>query len=140
MKKTFMIILLAFVMVSADVVTAYSWVTITIKIARKKDCLGFGWCKITIQSDDILARPVGNDGKALAEMRSDGHLILKLNKKTDISPEAYETYFSKGVFVCEDDFPLPEEVLKALDIKDKYIIKEGSYDVTQKGDLLTIVF
>lgn len=140
MKKTFMIILLAFVMVCADVIYAYSWVTITIKIARKKDCLGFGLCRFTIQSNDIAARPVGNDGKALAEMRSDGHLILKLNKKTDISPEAFETYFSNGVFVCEDDFPVPDEVLKAMDFKGKYTIKAGSYDVKQKGDLLTVVF
>ena len=135
-----MIILLAFVMVCADVIYAYSWVTITIKIARKKDCLGFGWCRFTIQSDDFFARPVGNDGKAQAEMRSDGHFVMKLNKKTDLSPEAYETYFSKGVFVCEDDFPVPDELLKAMDFKGKYTIKEGSYDVKQKGDLLTVVF
>ena len=140
MKKTFMIILLTFVIVSANVISAYSTVTITIKIARNSDCKGFGLCEFKIQSDDILARPVGNDGKALAEMRSNGRLVLKLNKKTDISPEAFETYFSKGVFVCEDDFPVPDEVLKAMDFKGKYTIKAGSYDVKQKGDLLTVVF
>lgn len=132
---------MAFVIVSADVINAYSWVTVTIRIARKSDCKGLGICQFTIKSEEeILARPAGNAGNALSEKGREGRLVLKLNKKTDISSEAFETYFSKGVFVCEEDFPVPDEALKALHLKDKYTIKAGSYDIQQKGDLLTIVF
>lgn len=141
MKNIKKILLLVFILTAANVIEAYSSIIVSFHIARHRDCKGFGFCKITIESEDIpVVRPIGNIGNAVADINTTGRLILKINKKTGLVPEAFNTYFSKGIFICEDDFPVPSEILKALNYSRPYIIKAGEYPITISGDIITIEF
>ncbi len=138
--KTIRIVLLAFILIGTNMVEAYSKVIVTITLARHRDCDGFGWCRGTIVVDPA-PRPIGNVGNAVAEINAAGRLTLTFNKSTDLSPEAFNKYFSKGTFVCEDDFPVPVEILKALGYSGSYTVAKGNYNITTTRDgLLTITF
>ena len=139
MKKITKILLLSFILICANMIDAYCSATITFKIARHRDCKGFGWCKWEIVIIDD-GGPAVNKGTAIVDVNEEGHLVLTINKEKDLSPEAFETYFSKGIFICEDDFPVPFEILKELKYPDSYTIKEGVYPVTLKGDNISIEF
>jgi len=136
--KTIKIILLAFILVGTNLAEAYSKVVITIVIARHRDCEGFGLCKISAEGTIPLNR---NTGHATADIDGAGHFKLTINKNTDLTPEAFDKYFSNGVFVCEDDFPVPTEVLKSLGYTRNYTITKGNYNITTGRDgLMTITF
>lgn len=141
MKKIKKILLFVLILMGSNIIDAYSSIIITLKIARKRDCKGFGWCKGTVLfEDDGAAKPIGNTVNALADFMKDGRLIITLNKKTDMTPEAFTTYFSKGTFLCEDDFQLPDDMLKALNHVGNYIIEPGEYPVKIDGDLVSVIF
>ncbi len=139
MKKLTKILLLSLLLIGGSVIDAYCICTITIKIARHRDCRGFGWCnaKIVIEKDVELEYQSAN---AEASQNQQRRLVITLNKKTDLSAETFETYFSKGTFLCEDDFPLPSEIIKAVGLDDGYVIKAGKYPINIKGDILKITF
>jgi hypothetical protein len=139
--KTFRIALLALLLIGTNMVEAYSKVVVTIVFARHRDCQGFGWCNGSIVVDPAtLPRPIGNVGNAVGEINSTGRLTLTFNKDTDLSPEAFNKYFSKGIFVCEDDFPVPAEILKALGYSGSYTVQKGNYNITTKNGLITVTF
>ena len=52
----------------------------------------------------------------------------------------FEKYFSKGFFICEDDYPFPNEILKELNYDGEYIIPAGKYPVKINDDVITVVF
>ncbi len=146
MKNKMKILVLTLLLISGSVIEAYSSITITFRIARHRDCKGMGWCKWeAIIIDDGNEKDGkeggdGNDGTGIIGLNERNRIILTINRKTDLSPEVYEKYFSEGDFICEDDFPVPGELLKALNLKESYIIKEGKYPISEKGELLTIEF
>jgi hypothetical protein len=136
MKNLKRMLLLVLILIGSNVIEAYSTVVISIYLARHRDCQGFGICKIKIGDE----APMANLARGRLDLNSENQLVLSLSKKSDLSAEAYDKYFSKGVFVCEDDFPVPSDVLKALGYSGSYTIKAGTYPVTLKGDLITVVF
>jgi len=140
MKKTTKILCLVLILMSCSLIDAYSSVIVTIKLARHRDCKGFGWCyaKIVIEPDDI--KPEGNIGIGDASITDDGRLQVTFNPSTGLTPEALETYFSKDEFLFEDDFPVPSEILEALKYPYEYTIKEGTYSIERKGELITVLF
>jgi hypothetical protein len=139
--KTFRMAFLAIILIGSSLVEAYSKTVITITLARHRDCEGFGWCRGTIVVDPIsIPRPVGNVGNATVEINKEGRLTLSFNKATDLTPEAYNKYFSSGIFICEDDFPVPAEILKALGYSGSYTVSKGNYKIISKDGMLTIVF
>ena len=141
MKNITKILLLVFLLIGSSAIEAYCSIVVTIHIARHRDCKGFGWCKFEVYyTVEIVPRPIGNQVNAVADINRSGHLLLTFNKKKDMTPEAYNMYFSKGVFLCEDDCPVPDEILKTLNYIKPYTVKAGEYPITINGDIITVEF
>jgi len=137
MNKFLKTLILGLVLVSSTVIEAYSnAITVTIVIARHRDCNGFGVCKLTVKTGTDI--PFANTAIATISTSDGGHMVLTFSRSSGMSPEAYSTYFSKGVFVCEDDCPVPSEILKALQYAGTYTIKAGKYPAVLKGDTITV--
>ena len=137
-KKT---LLLTLVLIGSNVIEANSSVIVVLKFGRSRDCKGIGICqgKIVITTDDA-PKPIGNQVSAIADINMEGRLVLTFNRKTDLTQEAFQTYFSKGIFICEDDFPVPSEILRTLNYPGSFTVKAGDYPISMTGDLITIVF
>jgi hypothetical protein len=135
--KTFRIVLLAFILIGSSVVEAYSKIVITIVIARHRDCEGLGFCDMSGKIGSLNR----NTGHATADINGAGKFTLMINKNTDLTPEAFDKYFSKGVFICEDDYPVPGDILKSLGYTGNYIITKGNYNIiTSRDGTITITF
>ena len=135
------ILLLLLVLIGSNVIEAYSSVIIVLKFGRPRDCRGIGICegKIVITTDDA-PKPIGNQVNAIADINMEGKLVLAFNRKTDLTTEAFQTYFSQGNFICEEDFPVPPEILRTLNYPGSITVKAGDYPITMKGDVITITF
>ncbi|MCX6290488.1 MAG: hypothetical protein NT126_01835 [Bacteroidetes bacterium] len=139
MKKIIKRLIIAFILIGTSAAEVSAKVIVTIVLARHRDCEGFGWCRWTIEVPP-LQFPFENIGRAEIDMDDERHIVLTMNADKDITPEAFKTYFSNGFFLCEDDFPLPAEILKEIGYEDDYTIKAGKYPISIKGETITITF
>jgi len=138
MKKIISLFTLVFVMICMDVTVAYcNKIIVTIVIARHRDCIGFGLCEVTVKvpPKDLLQ----NVARASIDISGDGKLVVTINRSI-LNDDTYETYFSGDTFLCEDDFPVPDEILKYFDGIDSYTIRAGRYPIVKDGDDLVIEF
>ena len=139
MKNINKIILIILLLVGSSAIEAYSKLVVKVKIARLMDCRGFGVCFIYIWDEDmILSRE--NEAIATADINQKKQLTLTFNKFDGMSPAVFEKYFSKGFFICEDDYPFPNDILKAFNYDGDYIIPAGKYPVTINKETITVVF
>jgi len=111
-------------------------ITISFEIARRRDCTGFGICNVS-GSIEIL-RINSCNATLYADETSRNLLIMEITKSTGISATAYERNFKSGIFVVEDDAPIPSDVLKTLGISGSKSFVAGNYKVTEKDGLLVI--
>lgn len=135
MKKILIFIL---ILITFDVVEAYSKLVVKVKWGRARDCKSMGICFLVFNVDEITESK--GQTNAIIDYTKSQHLTISFNKTKDITQETFEKYFSKGSFICEDDFPVPAEILKALNYPGPYTIKAGEYPITIIDDILTIEF
>jgi hypothetical protein len=139
MKNLKRIFFIALILIGSSVIDAYSSCIVTIKLARHRDCLGFGWCKLTITIEDDS--PSANKCISNVAVNANGQLEFTINKKTGLTQSDYDKFFSKGTFLFEDDFPVPTDVLSAAGYKGSSLtIKAGTYPVITQGDNLKLTF
>ena len=76
-------------------------VTISFIIARRRDCLGFGICQLTIDVT-TSGKVNGCTGSLYADIVNKGYMIIEIDKNTGIQKESYSKYFGKGKFLMEE--------------------------------------
>ncbi len=106
------------------------------EISRQRDCNGFGFCVIDLYFT-IREGKKGN-GLLYTDDASRNTLILEINKSTDITAESYEKYFKSGIFLMEDDCPLPLELSKSLELAGQKIIRSGNHRIVENNGILYV--
>ena len=139
MKNLKKILLFVLILMGSDVIEASNQIRVKIVYGKPREniCRGLGICYMIVTVDDPPSLERETD--AVANLNSEKRLVLTLKKK-EMLPETFAKYFSKGTFICEDDFRVPGEVLKALNYYSTYTIKAGEYPVEIKEDAITVVF
>ncbi len=103
-------------------------ITITLDWGRKrKNCRGFGICKISI----TVEKNYSDKSSIYTATNFDGRLGLILSEE---NLKDIEEYFGGEMIILEEDYILPEELIKALQLKQK-IIKKGKYDISFDNNL-----
>jgi hypothetical protein len=89
---------------------------------------------------DLLSTPsdVSFNGNMVYD-RSQG-LVLTFSKSKDMTRSTFSTYFSGGNFLVDGDSPIAGEVLKSINYPyASMTIKQGKYQYTVDGDIITVV-
>lgn len=90
-------------------------------------CVGFGLCYIDVfYSDNIVKQP--DTGAGLAVLTPQGKLQIEFDPES-MEESTLKKYFGSGIFIINEDYELPAEALKALDLK-SYNVKAGRYPIT----------
>ena len=140
MKYLNKIILITLLLICGSAIESYSKLVIKLEIGRpSRDCRGLGLCWF-IQWEFEMILSKDNEAIATADINQQKQLTLTFNKSDGMSSSAFEKYFSKGYFVCEDDYTLPKEISKALNYEGDYIVPSGKYPVTINKETITVVF
>ena len=110
-------------------------VTLSFTIARARDCMGFGICRpeIAISDEKIGTCPATLYTDDLIK----GNLVLEIDK-LKISADTYKKYFSSGIFLMEDDSPIPSEILNAIGISGKRTFIAGKHKITERSGIMYI--
>lgn len=111
-------------------------VTITFTIARRRDCLGFGICKW--DASVTIERNSSATGIMYVDPASRNRLIIEINKNSGITAECYDKFFKAGVFLMEDESPVPGEYLKELGLSGSKTILSGKHPVTERNGILYV--
>jgi len=111
-------------------------VSISFVIARRRDCLGFGICDLSFEI--ISGKVNAGTGVLYTDPASRNMIVLEIDKSKDISSESYEKYFASGVFVMEDDFPIPGDILAEMGIKGTLTMRSGNHRITEKNGILYV--
>lgn len=102
-----------------------------------KNCLHYGICRVTLPAA-IDTTPCSC--RSMATIISlDTGLIQFIFEKKEIHDKVFEKYFQNGFFKVDDDYSIPEKILKKINFK-KFIIKQGSYPILIENELLKITF
>ena len=112
-------------------------INICFTIARRRDCDGFGICNWTASLTDL--RLNGCSGTITADDASGKIFTIEIDKLKGISSDTYRKYFSSGIFILEDDAPVPSDLLNNLSISGSRILPAGKYPVMEKNGVLTLV-
>lgn len=111
-------------------------ISISFEIARRRDCTGFGICNLTVGIS--LERVNSCTGSLYADETSRNVFILEINKAQGISAATYDKYFKSGIFVMEDESPIPSEALKEMGITGTRTMLAGNHKVTEKAGILYV--
>lgn len=139
MKNLNKIILITLLLIGSNAIEAYSKLVLKITVARQRDCRGRGICQ-TVIWENAMALSKENEVIATADINQKKQLTLTINKSDGMSSTVFEKYFSNGLFVCEDDYIFPNEILKAINYDGDYIIPAGKYPIKINDDVITVVF
>lgn len=112
-------------------------ISISFEIARRRDCLGFGFCNFTLEFDFNRINS-GTGTMYLDDSKGGGNFIIEINKATGINPEGYTKYFKSGTFLMEDDSPIPGNILKGLGISGDRTLLAGKHKITERNGLIYI--
>ena len=110
-------------------------VTISFTIARRRDCLGFGICQ---WEGSVTLERNGASGVIYTDDVVKNRLIIEIDKTKGVSSEVYEKYFRSGVFLMEDDAPVPASILTGLGIKGPRTIPAGKHPVSERSGILYV--
>ena len=113
-------------------------VTISFTVARRRDCDGFGICDLVI-SGSVRTGNKGN-GVLYLDDASRNTLVMEINKSTGITLECYNKYFKSGLYIMEDDFPIPSEITSALEVSGMKTIPAGRHKIVEKNGILYVYF
>jgi len=110
---------------------------IEIVFGRKKfDCEKIGICKIQLFLDleDLFSKSMDaaeeRVGYGYASKTETSKLRLRLVKDY-MTSNTRTVFFSGGNFLVEEDYPLSPDVIKELGLPRGYVIKAGTYAVTE---------
>lgn len=105
-------------------------------IARHRDCEEYGICN---WQAGITVRTINKgNGVVYKDDASKSTLVLEINKSTGITTECYDKYFKSGVFIMEDDFPMPLEISKALEYSGQKTIPAGKHRIVEIRGLIYV--
>jgi hypothetical protein len=111
-------------------------VTVSFTIARRRDCDGFGICDWEVT---FTFGKINNcTGSLFVDDYNKSILVLEVDKAKGISAEGYKKYFGSGVFLVEDDSPLPGELVKSLGLIGNKTLIAGKYNVIERNGILTV--
>lgn len=82
----------------------------------RKECSGFGICSLRI----VISVTMNE-----LQVSDDGKTILLFVPASEAS--LYNKQFGQASFLMDDDFPLPQDVLKALQLQGPVTIRAGKY-------------
>ncbi len=106
-------------------------ISITLTFGRaSRGCKGFGICKATISIE------VKNQSEFLATNKNDKFTLIITEKGLNRVKE----YFGDEMIILEEDFVLPDEITKELELKPGYTLKKGNYRVTHRKGSGIVVF
>lgn len=111
-------------------------VTFSFEIARRRDCTGFGICNLTFEI--ISNRVNACTGTMYADETSRNTIIIEIDKAKGISAESYSRYFGSGVFVMEDETPLPNDFVKALGLSGTKVLQAGNHKINESNGRLYV--
>ena len=111
-------------------------VTIEIIIARRRDCEGFGICRISLVG---IGKTMNHaSGQIYVDESSRNTLVLEINKSQGISREGYDKYLRNGSFKMEDEFAIPADVLKSLEISGNKTISAGQHRIREANGVIYV--
>ncbi len=111
-------------------------VTVEIIIARRRDCQGFGICKISLVGIGKIMNHAS--GQIYVDESSRNTLVLEINKSQGISREGYDKYLRNGSFKMEDEFAIPADVLKSLEISGSKTISAGQHRIREANGVIYV--
>ncbi len=117
-------------------------ISVVLDIGRKsRNCRGFGICKVTITIELKGNQNLDfNEVNGILTNETKGKVTLVVPyDKTNKSKFVKET-LSKEYFLVEEDFVMPDDVLKKLELTGKYVIKKGKYKINRTKEGYKIVF
>lgn len=120
-------------------------VGIKIEFGRpKKNCTGFGICSIQFVFDlqaileSLLEHTEPDVGYGYPAVDENDRLVVKLVKNASL-PATLSKYFTKGIFVVEEDYVIPPEVVDAIGLPPGYVIKKGSYKYSETQNNILLI-
>jgi hypothetical protein len=102
---------------------------------RSKDCRGYSLCSARTVEDAVNAPLIGYQNM-------DGNLLtleIPADYIKTTQPEKLNYFTNQSQFVMEESYTLPTEVSAKLGSKQSLTIKAGSYPMTFKNNVYTIV-
>lgn len=108
--------------------------------AGSGNCHCCGICEIIIKSLTPIDKPDDNTGIGTIYAIDSKTLEIKIDKKTGLTPAAYDTNFSTGYFVFDEDYVFGNDIKEMLQMKEVVTVKAGRYKVTEKDGMLTMRF
>ncbi|MFZ4726805.1 MAG: hypothetical protein ACOYMD_15335 [Paludibacter sp.] len=130
MKKIVLTTLVALLLASSS----FAGIVITIKLDignKKKNCTGFGLCSIEVSAtyqDGFVNGTLAADNVA-------GNMSLGISEKDilKIQPDKIVYFKGKGSVVFAEDYVLPSEFNKAMNVANPIVIKKGEHPLTYKN-------
>ena len=111
-------------------------VTIEIIIARRRDFEGFGICRVSLLG---IGKTMNHaTGQIYVDDASRNTLVLEINKSQGISREGYDKYLRNGSFKMEDEFAIPADVLKSLEISGTKTISAGQHRIREANGVIYV--
>lgn len=150
MKKVTLVVALIISMTAFSKTSAASEVPgktigVIIEFGKKRlDCLKFGICRVTIQFD--IGSLFGSSLTAAEERVAYGYATA--SKSSGISFRLIKDYmtettrnefFREGSFLVEEDFTLPDNLIKELGLKAGYTIRQGTYRYTENSKEIILI-
>jgi len=111
-------------------------ISISFIIARRRDCEGFGICNLQVAAS--LERVNSCSGVMYLDDFNKNIIVIEIDKLKGISAEGYKKYFSSGVFLMEDDSPIPTEMVSSLGLIGKRILVAGKHSVVERSGILYV--
>ena len=111
----------------------YYVLTVTIIIARRRDCDGFGICRFSVSLNEEYPRLNQAIGNITKDPLVKGNLLIEINKMKGITQEAYNKYFSNGTFIMEDDYQIPADISNKLELGSTQTLIAGKYKVIESN-------
>ena len=113
-------------------------VDISIEFGRRsRNCEGFGICKITLELEYERRANNGN-GQLYLDDVAKNTLVLQIDKSTNVSAACYNTYLKPGAFVVDEEFQVPLEISKKLELIGQKTIPAGKYKIEEIRGILYV--
>ncbi len=110
-------------------------ITISFTIARRRDCEGFGICDISVS---VSGKINSATGSIYQDDLNKSLMVIEIDKARGISAETYKKYFSSGVFLMEDDSPVPSEIVQQLGLTGSKTLVAGKHKIVERNGILFI--
>ena len=111
--------------------------TVEIEYGRwSKGCRGFGVCKIIIVEDAVNSPVLEYQNKVNGSLT----LEIPVDYLKSERPDKLSYFTNQSQFVMEESYTIPADVSAKLGSKQTLTIKAGTYPMTFKNNVYTIVF